>query len=62
MWGVMTKRGCRGCRKCEGGVRNIGCMCVTLFVVCCTCGLFLLAFPFIGRCARCGHTNWLNKH
>lgn len=59
---TFVSSGCQGCRKCEGGARNIGCECVTAMLVLFTCGLFCIAFPFIGRCPTCGHTRWLNKH
>lgn len=59
---TFVNSGCQGCRKCEGGGRNVGCACITALLACCTGGLLCIAFPFIGRCPTCGHTRWLNRH
>lgn len=55
-------QGCKGCRHCEGGARNIAMSFLTSCFLLFTLGFGSIVFPFIRKCPTCGHSYFLNKH
>lgn len=59
---TFIRQGCKGCRHCEHGAKDLFLKIITTCFICFTCGLGLLIFPFIRKCPICGHSYFLNRH
>lgn len=57
-----TRKGCVGCKVCEGGAGKIGRNAALWGIGICTGGIGLIILPFYKRCVYCGHNTFMNKH